>query len=68
MVCTEPQMFPHFDIKVVASVPFSLKEEMISVVVLQLHQVSSKTDKNKKVLIIDYLIEVLSVKVPLRSC
>ena len=48
MVCTEPQMFPHFDIKVVASVPFSLKEEMIFVVVLQLHQVSSKSDENKK--------------------
>ena len=48
MVCTEPQMFPHFDIKVVASVPFSLKEEMIFVVVLQLHQVSSKSDEKQK--------------------
>ena len=35
--------------------------------VLQFHQVSSKSDE-KKVLIIDCLTEVSSVQVPLRSC
>ena len=37
-------------------------------VVVQLHQVSSKLDEKQKVFIIDHLTEVLSVKVPLRSC
>ena len=35
---------------------------------IQLHQDSSKSDEKQKVFIIDHLMEVSSVKVPLRSC